>query len=85
MSDAQPVRTVDVERQCGVPLPDGNPCARALTCKRHGLSSKRAVAGRSQPLDMLLDAYTRDDREEPVSSAPVVSRGGRTEPVGNQQ
>ncbi|KAL9096882.1 MAG: hypothetical protein Q9165_000846 [Trypethelium subeluteriae] len=48
---------VDVEKQCGVTLPNGAQCARSLTCKRHGMGSKRAVPGRSLPYDLLLKQY----------------------------
>ena len=48
---------VDVEKQCGVILPNGQACARSLTCKRHSMSAKRAVPGRSLPYDMLLAPY----------------------------
>ncbi|KAH6975792.1 SCA7, zinc-binding domain-containing protein [Ilyonectria destructans] len=50
----KPKGPVDVERQCGVILPNGQPCARSLTCKNHPMGAKRAVAGRSLPYDMLL-------------------------------
>ncbi|KAH6636797.1 SCA7, zinc-binding domain-containing protein [Chaetomium tenue] len=48
---------VDVEKQCGVILPNGQSCARSLTCKGHSMSAKRAVPGRSMPFDMLLAPY----------------------------
>ncbi|EAQ90728.1 hypothetical protein CHGG_02663 [Chaetomium globosum CBS 148.51] len=48
---------VDVEKQCGVILPNGQSCARSLTCKGHSMSAKRAVPGRSMPFDMLLVPY----------------------------
>ncbi|BFZ54861.1 SAGA complex subunit Sgf73 [Savitreella phatthalungensis] len=50
---------VDVERQCGVPLPQGGLCARSLTCKSHSMGAKRAVQGRSQPYDILLAQYQK--------------------------
>lgn len=50
---------VDVEKQCGVLLPNGRSCARSLTCKAHAIAAKRAVAGRSLPYDMLLAAYQK--------------------------
>ena len=50
---------VDVERQCGVPLPTGLLCARSLTCKCHTMGAKRAVRGRSRPYDVLLAAHRR--------------------------
>lgn len=53
---------VDVERQCGVPLPNGGFCARSLTCKTHSMGAKRAVPGRSAPYDQLLAAYQRKNQ-----------------------
>lgn len=45
---------LNVDVQCAVQLADGRRCARSLTCKRHGMGAKRAVAGRSAPFDQLL-------------------------------
>lgn len=56
---AKPKGPVDVERQCGVALPQGGFCARLLTCKTHLMGLKRAVPGRSAPYDQLLAAYQR--------------------------
>ncbi|KAF2821299.1 SCA7-domain-containing protein [Ophiobolus disseminans] len=53
---------VDVERQCGVPLPNGGFCARSLTCKSHSMGLKRAVPGRSLPYDMLLAQYQKKNQ-----------------------
>lgn len=50
---------VDVERQCGVPLPLGGFCARSLTCKTHAMGAKRAVPGRLAPYDVLLQQYQK--------------------------
>lgn len=50
---------VDVEKQCGVPLPSGGFCARSLTCKTHSMGAKRAVLGRSAPYDVLLQQYQK--------------------------
>lgn len=50
---------IDVERHCGVPLPNGLLCARSLTCKCHTMGAKRAVRGRSGPYDLLLAAHRR--------------------------
>lgn len=58
---------VDVERQCGVTLPNGMPCARSLTCKSHSMGAKRAVAGRSLPYDMLLAAYQKKNQAKQQS------------------
>ncbi|OHE93756.1 hypothetical protein CORC01_10983 [Colletotrichum orchidophilum] len=55
---------IDVERQCGVPLPAGRHCGGSLACKRHSMSSKRSVAGRSAPYDQLLAALIERNRSE---------------------
>jgi hypothetical protein len=66
---------VDVERQCGVVLPNGMPCARSLTCKSHSMGAKRAVAGRSLPYDMLLAAYQKKNQAKQQSKFPVAVLG----------
>nr|POF05996.1 saga-associated factor 73 [Quercus suber] len=53
---------VDVEKQCGVELPQGGQCARSLTCKSHSMGLKRAVPGRSAPYDKLLMEYQRKNQ-----------------------
>jgi hypothetical protein len=58
----KPKGPVDVEKQCGVPLPNGAQCARSLTCKSHSMGAKRAVPGRSLPYDMLLQAYQKKNQ-----------------------
>ncbi|KAK9473412.1 Sgf73p [Dipodascopsis tothii] len=58
----KPKGPVDVERQCGVPLPNGGFCARSLTCKSHSMGAKRNVPGRSQPYDVLLAAYQKKNQ-----------------------
>ncbi|KAI8334700.1 SCA7, zinc-binding domain-containing protein [Chlamydoabsidia padenii] len=51
---------LDLDKQCGViQQPNGLPCTRSLTCKSHSMGAKRAVAGRSQPYDVLLAAYQK--------------------------
>jgi SAGA-associated factor 73 len=50
---------VDVERQCGVLMPNGQMCARSLTCKTHAMGLKRAVPGRSMRYDVLLANYQK--------------------------
>lgn len=57
-----------MERQCGVLLPNGLPCARSLTCKSHSMGAKRAVAGRSLPYDMLLAAYQKKNQAKQQSA-----------------
>ncbi|KAG9552945.1 hypothetical protein KCU71_g12121, partial [Aureobasidium melanogenum] len=57
----RPEAAINVEKQCAVPLPNGARCARGLTCKRHGMSAKRAVPGRSAPFDQLLATYQHEN------------------------
>ncbi|KYG47221.1 hypothetical protein M433DRAFT_142227 [Acidomyces richmondensis BFW] len=58
----KPKAPVDVEKQCGVELPNGGQCARSLTCKSHSMGAKRAVPGRSAPYDKLLMEYQRKNQ-----------------------
>lgn len=60
---------VDVEKQCGVPLPNGAQCARSLTCKSHSMGAKRAVPGRSLPYDMLLAQYQKKNQAKQQRAA----------------
>ncbi|KAF2638528.1 SCA7-domain-containing protein [Massarina eburnea CBS 473.64] len=60
---------VDVEKQCGVPLPNGGCCARSLTCKSHSMGLKRAVPGRSLPYDMLLAQYQKKNQAKQQRAA----------------
>lgn len=66
---AKPKGPVDVERQCGVILPNGQSCARSLTCKSHSMGAKRAVPGRSLPYDMLLAAYQKKNQAKQQKAA----------------
>ncbi|KAK5083883.1 SAGA complex subunit Sgf73 [Lithohypha guttulata] len=66
---AKPKGPVDVERQCGVNLPNGQQCARSLTCKSHSMGAKRAVPGRSLPYDMLLAAYQKKNQARQQKAA----------------
>lgn len=59
---SKPKAPVDVERQCGVELPQGGQCARSLTCKSHSMGAKRGVPGRSAPYDKLLMEYQRKNQ-----------------------
>jgi SAGA-associated factor 73 len=60
---------VDVEKQCGVLLPNGAQCARSLTCKSHSMGAKRAVPGRSLPYDMLLANYQKKNQARQQKAA----------------
>ncbi|ETI19427.1 hypothetical protein G647_09261 [Cladophialophora carrionii CBS 160.54] len=66
---AKPKGPVDVEKQCGVTLPNGVQCARSLTCKSHSMGAKRAVPGRSLPYDMLLAAYQKKNQARQQKAA----------------
>ncbi|KKK20457.1 hypothetical protein AOCH_006878 [Aspergillus ochraceoroseus] len=65
----KPKGPVDVEKQCGVTLPNGAQCARSLTCKSHSMGAKRAVPGRSLPYDMLLQAYQKKNQARQQKAA----------------
>lgn len=56
-NSSRPEAEINIDEQCAVPLPSGAQCARGLNCKRHGMSAKRAVPGRSAPFDQLLAIY----------------------------
>ncbi|KAF9737142.1 saga complex component [Paraphaeosphaeria minitans] len=66
---AKPKGPVDVEKQCGVALPNGGFCARSLTCKSHSMGLKRAVPGRSLPYDMLLAQYQKKNQAKQQRAA----------------
>ena len=93
----RPKAPVDVEKQCGVELPQGGQCARSLTCKSHSMGAKRAVPGRSAPYDKLLMEYQRKNQaklqkaqfdaaqpreEDEVPSGPVDSEEERDSVMG---
>lgn len=50
---------VDLDEQCGVMTDKNLPCSRSLTCKTHGMGSKRALEGRSKPYDTLLAEFQK--------------------------
>ncbi|KAI4116073.1 MAG: hypothetical protein LQ345_003444 [Seirophora villosa] len=66
---AKPKGPVDVEKQCGVLLPNGGYCARSLTCKSHSMGAKRAVPGRSMPYDFLLAQYQKKNQAKQQKAA----------------
>ncbi|KAI8325048.1 SCA7-domain-containing protein [Martensiomyces pterosporus] len=54
---------LDLDKQCGVVAePGAQPCTRSLTCKTHSMAMKRAVHGRSQLFDALLQAHLAKSR-----------------------
>lgn len=65
----KPKGPVDVEKQCGVLLPNGGYCARSLTCKSHSMGAKRAVPGRSMPYDFLLAQYQKKNQAKQQSKS----------------
>lgn len=70
----KPKGPVDVEKQCGVPIPNGF-CARSLTCKSHPMGAKRSVPGRSLPYDVLLAQYQKKNQAKQQSKLPIFHRG----------
>ncbi|KAK6458159.1 SCA7, zinc-binding domain-containing protein [Scheffersomyces xylosifermentans] len=71
---AKPKGPVDVEKQCGVPLPSGGFCARSLTCKTHSMGAKRAVLGRSAPYDVLLQQYQKRNQAKIAASNALAAQ-----------
>ncbi|KAG4303511.1 hypothetical protein PCK1_000029 [Pneumocystis canis] len=65
--------SIDLERQCGVLLSNGNLCTRSLTCKSHSMGAKRAVIGRSQPYDILLVHYQKKNQIKQQKAAARAS------------
>lgn len=65
---------VDVEKQCGVPLPSGGFCARSLTCKTHSMGAKRAVPGRSAPYDVLLQQYQKRNQAKLAANSALAAQ-----------
>ncbi|KAL3688903.1 hypothetical protein R1sor_015212 [Riccia sorocarpa] len=53
-NNARRFSSADLDVLCGVYLDNGARCRHYLTCKAHSESSKRAVAGRRRPYDVLL-------------------------------
>lgn len=69
---AKPKGPVDVEKQCGVTLPNGAQCARSLTCKSHSMGAKRSVPGRTLPYDMLLQQYQKKNQARQQSKFTII-------------
>ncbi|KTW29212.1 hypothetical protein T552_01168 [Pneumocystis carinii B80] len=65
--------SIDLEKQCGVLLPNGNLCSRSLTCKSHSMSAKRSVPGRSRPYDILLVHYQKKNKIKQQKAATMSS------------
>ncbi|KAJ2163024.1 SAGA complex subunit Sgf73 [Coemansia sp. RSA 552] len=67
---------LDLDRQCGVVAePGAAPCSRSLTCKTHSMAMKRAVVGRSNMFDALLQAHLAKSR----SAAAAKSAASRSQ------
>ncbi|KAL8841460.1 MAG: hypothetical protein Q9170_000923 [Blastenia crenularia] len=86
----KPKGPVDVEKQCGVLLPNGGYCARSLTCKSHSMGAKRAVPGRSMPYDFLLAQYQKKNQAKQQkaamdANAPLVDDTDAHAPVDSDE
>ncbi|KAF3938159.1 hypothetical protein ABW19_dt0200606 [Dactylella cylindrospora] len=81
----KPKGPVDVEKQCGVPLPNGLLCARSLTCKSHSMGAKRAVQGRPAPYDTLLAAYQKKNQAKQQKAAINASNPAPDDLEANSQ
>ncbi|KAJ3055909.1 Dcp1p-Dcp2p decapping enzyme complex alpha subunit [Rhizophlyctis rosea] len=68
----------DLDKNCGVPLDNGHPCTRSITCKIHPVSAKRAVPGRTMQYDMLVGEYqaVRGGPMKPGARGPANARPG---------
>lgn len=82
---SKPKAPVDVEKQCGVPHPNGTLCARSLTCKTHSMSAKRAVRGRSVPYDILLARYQKLNQVKLASMSTVQQLADENEALGGSE
>jgi len=67
---------IDLDKQCGVLTgPNNVQCTRSLTCKSHSMRAKRAVMGRSQRYDVLLQVYQKKSIRRPQNNlAPGVDK-----------
>ncbi|KAL8802054.1 MAG: hypothetical protein Q9182_004067 [Xanthomendoza sp. 2 TL-2023] len=86
----KPKGPVDVEKQCGVLLPNGGYCARSLTCKSHSMGAKRGVPGRSMPYDFLLAQYQKKNQAKQQkaamdANAPLVDDTDANLPVDSDE
>ncbi|KAJ3103918.1 DNA-directed RNA polymerases I and III subunit RPAC1 [Phlyctochytrium planicorne] len=68
---------IDLDKQCGVPLENGQQCSRSITCKIHAVSAKRAVVGRTQHYDTLFQEYHLKNRE---AKGTLVPKAGVSKP-----
>ncbi|KAK3896475.1 SCA7, zinc-binding domain-containing protein [Staphylotrichum tortipilum] len=78
---AKPKGPIDVERQCGVMLPYGQPCGRSLCCKRHSITAN----GRPLPYDMLLTTYREKNWAKQQKAAIDANAPLEDEDEANQQ
>ncbi|KAL8900528.1 MAG: hypothetical protein Q9192_001018 [Flavoplaca navasiana] len=86
----KPKGPVDVEKQCGVLLPNGGYCARSLTCKSHSMGAKRGVPGRSMPYDFLLAQYQKKNQAKQQkaamdANAPLIDDTDANVPVDSDE
>ena len=75
----------DLDAQCCVLLTEDKRCGRALDCKLHKFQQKRAVAGRSQPFDALLNAFkaakpAKNKDKQSTPSLPLPNWGSEETP-----
>lgn len=71
------IAPLDLDKQCGVIQGQNNlPCTRSLTCKSHSMGAKRAVEGRSQKYDVLLQAYQKKSIGRPNGKEHVAKKKG---------
>lgn len=75
---------VDVEKQCGVALPNGGFCARSLTCKTHSMGAKRAVPGRSAPYDVLLQQYQKRNQAKIAANSALAIQKKENEQLNGE-
>lgn len=67
------------DKNCGVPLPSGQPCMRSLTCKQHSMGAKRAVVGRSAAYDLLLANYHRQHQMKQAQISATAAQAAQLE------
>jgi len=66
-------RSFNPDLHCGVHVAgDSRPCTRSLTCKTHSIALRRAVVGRSNPFDTLLQAHRKARDEEKNAKSETI-------------
>jgi SAGA-associated factor 73 len=72
---SKPKAPVDVERQCGVDLPQGGQCARSLTCKSHS-GSQASCSWAQRALRQTTHGVSAQKRCEATKSSLRCQRAG---------